>query len=245
MIQDLLMLTIIGGVLELFAIKFGTIALNGTPFVCVSLLIVFVAVARWNAWGLIIAPLMALLAFLGGRWSSASHYALVYDWTMYVSTMVSLLAIGIINVPIFLKFSTKKIVVSPILLVTLIVIDYLVVCGVQWIVYRLCCSGSLTTSGEILFSYDHKDENGMVTRVTENLCKYGENTFIYNLFGLAVMIIGVFILRSQGIVYNCKQKFIEDKINADIDRADEKFTIEEAKEDETSGEVDSSNETNT
>ena len=241
MIQDLLLLTIIGGVLELFAIKFATIAINGTPFVCVSLLIVFIAVARWNWWGMLIAPIMALTAFFGGKMSSASHYALVYDWQMYVATTASLLTIGL-NVPLFKKLTTKKVVTSPLILSIVMLVDFALVCGVQWVVYRLCCSGTLLNSGEIIYYYDHV-ENGIKTRVSENLCRYGESTFIYNLLGLAVLIIGVFILRSQGIVCDRKQKFVEDKINADLDRADLNFTIEEAEEEPISGEIDSSKKT--
>ena len=241
MIQDLLLLTIIGGVLELFAVKFATIAINGTPFVCVSLLIVFVSVVRWNWWGLLTAPLMALTAFFGGKMSAASHYALVYDWQMYVATTVGLLTVGL-NVPFFKIFTTKKIVTSPILLSIMMVVDFAIVCGVQLLVYRLCCSGTLLHSGEIIYYYDHV-ENGVTTRMSENLCRYGEGVFIYNLIGLAVLILGVFILRSQGIVCDRKQKFVEDKINADLDREDLKFTIEEAEEEPVSGEIDSSEKT--
>ena len=121
-------------------------------------------------------------------------------------------------------------------------VDFALVCGVQWVVYRLCCSGTLLNSGVIIYYYDHV-ENGITTRVSENLCRYGESTFIYNLLGLAVLIIGVFILRSQGIVCDRKQKFVEDKINADLDREDLKFTIEEAEEEPVSGEIDSSKKT--
>ena len=238
MAQDLIMLTIIGGLLEVFTTKFATVVFNGTPFTCISLLIVFLAVARWNLWGLLTIPLIALTTMLGGMWSEAPYLAQVYDWHMYLATMISLCAVGI-NVIFYVKFTTKKVMSSIIYILLLVALDYVLVCGIQFVAYRLLCSGTLSEPGMISFTYNHLNEKtGLTEVITDNLCKYGENTAIYNLFGLAILAVGVFILRSQGIVCNVKQRFIDDKINADLDRADLKFTISEAEE-ETSGEVES------
>lgn len=237
MAQDLIMLTLIGGILEVFATKYATIVFNGTPFMCVSLLIVFIAVVRWNLWGLTIIPLMVLTSLLGGMWSEGPKYALVYDWHMYLATVIGLAFIGF-NVIFFKKFGTKKIVSSPLLLIIMILIDYAVICLVQFLVYRLACAGTLAQSGEIIFTYQHKNDAGLIETVNENLCKYGENVYVYNLFSLVVTIVGIFILRSQGIVCNVKQRFIDDKKNAELDETFNRFSISEAG-DEVSGEAES------
>jgi hypothetical protein len=70
------------------------------------------------------------------------------------------------------------------------------------------------------------------------LCKYGENVYVYNLLSLVVTIVGIFILRSQGIVCNVKQRFIDDKKNAELDETFNRFSISEAG-DEVSGEAES------
>lgn len=241
MAQDLIMLTIIGGLLEVFTTKFATVVFNGTPFTCVSLLIVFLAVARWNLWGLLTIPLLALTTMLGGMWSEAPYLAKVYDWHMYLATSISLCAVGV-NVIFFKKMTTKKVISNMLLVLLILAIDYLLVCGLQFVFYRLLCSGTLSEPGVIAFTYNHVNEDtGLTEIVTDNLCRYGEGTLIYNLFGLAVLAVGVFLLRSQGIVCNVKQRFIDDKINADLDREDRKFTISEDEE-ETSGEVNSEEE---
>jgi hypothetical protein len=45
----------------------------------------------------------------------------------------------------------------------------------------------------------------------KNYCQYIEQGFLYNLFGLAVAAIGVFVLRSQGVIVNAVDKLIDDK----------------------------------
>ena len=239
MAQDLIMLVLIGGILEVFSVKFGAFVFNGAPFACISLLIVFVAVVRWNFWGLLVAPFMALTAMLGGMWTDLPYIKAVYGWQMYLSTLIGLCVISL-NSIIFIKFGTNKIISSPVLLVIMMIIDYLLVCVVQFMVYRLLTSGNLMEMANVPLTYF---DNGEKTNVTVNVCKYGEERLIYNLFGFVVLIVGCFVLRSQGIVCNVKQKFVDDKINADLDRADEKFTIEEVVEEDLGEESSSSTET--
>ena len=243
MAQDLIMLTFIGGLLEVFTTKFATVVFNGTPFMCISLLIVFIAVARWNLWGLLTIPLLALTTMLGGKWSEANYLAMVYDWRMYLSTVLSLCMVGV-NVIFFKKSTTKYVASQPLYMILLMLLDYALVCVVQILLYRLFCAGTLAHSGYIEFSYTKVNENGVSEVIKENLCRYGEGTLVYNLFGLVVLFVGGFILRSQGIICNVKQRFIDDKINADLDRADRKFTISEAEE-EASGEAESQDEDKT
>ena len=237
MAQDLIVLVIIGGILEVFVTKYATVVFNGAPFMCVSLLIVFLAVARWNLWGLVVAPIMSVLAMLGGMWSESPAIAKVYDWHMFLATTVGLLAIGF-NVILFRKVTTKKVVSSYIYLALLMLLDYVVVCGIQFLVYRLACAGTLTHSGEIVFTYMKKGADGIEKVVTENVCFYGENMLVFNLFSLAILFVGAFILRSQGILCNVKQRFIDDKKNAELDNEFNKFVISETEE-EVSGEAES------
>ena len=122
MIQDLLTLTIIGGILEVFAVKFGAFVFNGAPVVCISLLIIFVAVARWNFGALLIAPLLALTAFLGGIWTDLPYIQAVYGWQMYIATFAGLAVVSL-NSIFFIKFGTKRIVSNVVALVIMMIID--------------------------------------------------------------------------------------------------------------------------
>ena len=69
-----------------------------------------------------------------------------------------------------------------------------------------------------------------------------QSGFIYNLIALVILTVGTLIFRSQGIVCNVKQKFIDDKRNALLDEEDKKFSIEEAPEEESSNELESASE---
>ena len=55
---DLLTITIVGFILEVLCVKFGSTVFYGTPFICISFLMVFIAVVRWNLYGLIIVPIL-------------------------------------------------------------------------------------------------------------------------------------------------------------------------------------------
>ena len=81
---DLTILTIIGFVIEIFLIKFGAAVFIGAPFMGITLLIVFLAVARWNLWGLITAPIMAGAVWIGGIMVEIPYLKAVYDWRVYV-----------------------------------------------------------------------------------------------------------------------------------------------------------------
>ena len=184
MAQDLLMLTVIGGILEVFSVKFGAFVFNGAPFVCISLLIVFLAVVRWNFWGLLVVPIMALTAMLGGMWTDLPYVKAVYGWQMYLSTAIGLCFVSL-NSIIFIKFGANKIVSSPVLLVLMMIVDYLIVCIVQFMAYRLFTSGSLMQMANVPLTYYDNSEKA---NVTVNVCKYGEERLVYNLFGFIVLL---------------------------------------------------------
>ncbi|MGM9969891.1 MAG: hypothetical protein ACI35S_05790 [Anaeroplasma sp.] len=224
------MLSVIGFILEFLCTRYGSLVLNATPFTYVSLLIVFVAIVRWKLWGLTIVPIVVFANFLAGQKVELPYLAAVYDWKFYLSAVIGIATIGI-NV-LFFRKDTNKVINSVPSTIGVIAIDYVLINVVQLIVYRLLTSGNIFEVGENMVKYS---ADKMV-----NACQYGESGFAYNLFGLGVLIVGIFILRSQGIVCDRTQKFIDDKRNAELDRIDAvSFTIQEAEEDEASGEADS------
>ena len=118
----------------------------------------------------------------------------------------------------------------------IMILSYLVYCTVQFVVYRLICSGTLAHSGMKVFEYNHIDD-GILTIKSVNLYRIGEGGFTFNLVGMIVAIVGAIILRSQGVICNVKDKLIDDKKNAELNRINtENFTIEEACSDEESSE---------
>ncbi len=236
MLFDLATILVVSFILELICVKFGTTVFYGTPFICISFFAVFLAVVRWNLWGLIIIPFIAIATIIGGRWSELPYLAAVYDYRIYISIILGLSTIGL-NVILFRFVGTDKVLVSWLRILGLIVLDYLLFSLVQVVVYRLLTSHTLAKNAVEI--YEVVKKNGDV--VEYNLCKYGEGGFIYDLFGLVVTIVGTLVLRSQGVVCNAKQRSIEDRKNAELDRLDrENFTIEEVvNTDNSSGEAES------
>lgn len=225
MIIDLIMLSLIGFVLEMLLIRFlPGLVLPGTAFVFTSLLILFMSVTRWNLWGLIIIPIICLAPMIGGMWIDAQRlrdiYSFQYDWQLYVSMVIGYLSLGI-NV-LFFKKDTRKIISSPFKMFGLVVLDYILFSIIQFIAYRLLTSnGDLLHRGQLLNSLGE-----------DKICEYIEGGILYNLFGLTIAVVGLIILRSQGAVCNVKQKLIDDKKNAELDRIDLNFRIEEMQVDE-------------
>lgn len=233
MISDLLLLTIVGCVLEVLSVKFGAEVLYSAPTAMISLLITFLAVTRWNLWGLIVCPFLAIATFYGGTLIEIEEMQAVYDYKLLISVFLGLCTMGL-NVIIFKKFKTNNIVNSPWLILMLLV-DYVLFCTIQVYSYRLMCSGSLLHPGERLFSISRIVDGETVVK-TWNVCLYGESGFIFNLFGLAVLYVGTYVMRSQGVVCNAVQRLIDDKKNAELDLKDRSFSIEEAEDVDSVGE---------
>lgn len=209
--------------------------LSAAPTFTFSLLIMYVAVARWNLLGLLLAPVLAAANYLGGRYNDILYLGATYDWKLYLSTAIGLMSVGL-NVIFFKKFKTKKVVNQTWAAIGLILLDYVVFCLLQFVSYRLLTSGSLMKRGYVEYVYTlyNQEDGGTKTQIM-NLCYYGELSSIYNTFGLAVAIIGVMVLRSQGVINNVVDKLIEDKEIAEQNRIDEQtFSIEEVEEDEKS-----------
>ncbi len=90
---DLFIFTLIGCILEGLTNKMCGFVLNAAPTFTFGLLIVFVAVTRWNLWGLICAPFLAAAAWLGGHFNDVSYFAYMYDWRNFIATTAGFIII--------------------------------------------------------------------------------------------------------------------------------------------------------
>ncbi len=216
---DLTILTIIGFAIEIFLIKFGASVLIGAPFMGITLLIVFLSVVRWNLWGLITAPIMAGAVWLGGIWIDIPYLRAVYDWRVYISLVIGLMSVGL-NVILFKKFGTKKVLNDSWITVLVVVITYAIVCGVQTLIYSLI---TYPDAQNMIYYFNSKNYD---------LRYYGAMGIVYNLLGLVIAVVGSLIFRSQGVLCNAKQKLLDDKKNAELDKEFDKFKIEESACDE-------------
>lgn len=237
---DLLTMIVLGCVLEALCVKFGSELFNAVPTATFSLLITFLAVTRWNLWGLIVCPFLALATYYGGSLIQIREFQAAYTWELGVAVFVGLLTVGI-NVLFFRNGKTAKIINST-WLMAIPILNYILFIMIQTLVYRLLTSGSLFHMATRMYSYTYVTSENIEKLISVNLCGYIENTFIYDLFGLAVLYIGIYILRSQGVLCNAIERLIDDKKNAELDRVDMNFTISEEKDDDSVGENQSSDE---
>ncbi len=231
MIVDLVMLTIIGCVLEGLATKMSGLVFKACPSFTFSFLIVFIAVVRWHGWGLIIIPLLPIATIVGGQFNDIPYLSAVYGWQIYLSSVIALLPIGL-NIIFFKKYGTKKVVLNNFAVIGLLFLGYLLYMLIFNMSYRIMTSGNPIVMGSIPYEamlYDTEKEE--MYSATVNLCYYVERTFIYNLFGLIIAFVGIFILRSQGVVNYVIDKLIDDKKNAELDKLDEEnFKVLESDE---------------
>ena len=235
MVIDLTMLTIIGALLEGLCARFGGLVFaNTTPTTFISLFIVFLAVVRWNLWGLITIPFLAIATMIGGMNGDIDTLKSFYNWSYtgwqaYISIICGMLTVGL-DVIIFKKFKTKKVVHNIYALVGICIANFVLYNLVQLLVVRL-----LTSHGDLLHQgyVEYVVTNSKGT-FTHNLCTYGEGGFIANLFSLAAMVVGGLILRSQGVMTNVHDKLLDDKLNAELDELDQNFRIEEPEDSEDS-----------
>ena len=104
--------------------------------------------------------------------------------------------------------------------VLVVLATYVVVCGVQTLVYSLI---TYPDAQNMIYNFNGKNYD---------LRYYGAMGVVYNLLGLVIAIVGSLIFRSQGVLCNAKQKLLDDKKNAELDREFDKFKIEESTCDE-------------
>lgn len=199
------MLAVLGAILEGVATAMSGLALNSAPTFTISMLVLFVAIARWNLWGLMIAPILVVGTIIGGKNNFYQPMAYMYDWRIYLSSLAGLLTLGV-NVAVFKKNGTKKTILNTWLMLGMVIVNYVTYNIVQYLVYYLCVAG---VNGEILYHIEGKE--------SVNVCRFAMQGFVFNLFGLAAVIVGLFILRSQGVVNNVVDKLVEDKKRAELD----------------------------
>lgn len=229
---------VIGCLLEGFTVMISGFALNAVVTTIFSLLIVFVATARWNFWGLVLCPILPLATIVGGMNSKVATFAPFYDWRVYVAITASLLVVGLINTILFKREGVSKIISSPWMMIALEIINYIVFNIVLIGIYYLCV---LPVNGQIIYNYKIVVD-GVSKDASVNVCNYIRHAYLYNLFSLAIMIIGSVVLRSQGVIVNVHDKLIEDRKNAELIRENtNNFEIpEESATDESSDTNDSS-----
>lgn len=223
MVQDLILLTVLGVLLEGLTQRFASTILSGTPTIAFALFIVFFAVTRWKLWGLTIIPFLALSTWLGGSLGEIKYLADAYDWRVFIAEMCGLATVGI-NVVFYRNHRTQNIIATPWKLILIIIFDYAMYCAVHFVVYRLISSGNLFKMSDIGGYYNVTrgqlvDGESVITTQNEYVyyAYYIEQGFIYNLFGLIVCFVGSFIFRSQGIINNAVDKLVDDKKMADAE----------------------------
>ena len=229
LIIDLLFLSIVGAILDGVVSSMSGLVLNAVPTATISLLIMFLCVTRWNLYGLLAAPVLALGTLIGGHFSPVVYFSATYDWRVYIAIVIAMMAFGL-NVIVFKKLTTKKAISNNWMLAGIMIADYLVFNILLIFVYRLLSSGNPFKMGEILLTYT--DYTGETPKeAVKNLCYYIDGSFIYNLFGLGVLVVGGFILRSQGAMNNAIQKLVDDRKMAEENRvSDETFSIPDVDE---------------
>ena len=223
MVQDLILLTVLGVLLEGLTERFASTILSGTPTIAFALFIVFFAVTRWKLWGLTIIPFLALSTWLGGSLGEIKYLADAYDWRVFIAEMCGLATVGI-NVVFYRNHRTQNIIATSWKLILIIIFDYAMYCAVHFVVYRLISSGNLFKMSDIGGYYNVTrgqlvDGESVITTQNEYVyyAYYIEQGFIYNLFGLIVCFVGSFIFRSQGIINNAVDKLVDDKKMADAE----------------------------
>lgn len=212
---DLIMLGAIGFILEALCTKMVGYVLDAVPTATISLFILFIAVARWNLWGLLLAPILALATIIGGRFNHFEYRALAYGVEMYFSIVIAMMVIAL-DVIFYKKSGTKKTINTTWKMVLIILMNYVLFVIVQQISYRLMTSGHPFMTAVDRIAVDIEvSETGYINRHF-----YIEANYIYNLFGLALTYVGAYLLRSQGVINNVRDKLIDDKKQAELDRID-------------------------
>ena len=219
MIFDLAVLATIGCILEGLTSRFIGFALDAAPTVTFSILIMFVAVARWKAYGLIVAPFLVFSMLLGGHFSDIPYYRALYsfsNWQLYLSSLFGLVLAFSVNLIFFQNKRTNKLLAIWWKMALILLLNYALYCGIQFLLFRLFTTGSLTNVANIEFTYNIINEGEIIPK-TVNLAMYVEKGFIYNTFALIVAIIGCLVLRSQGVLNNAIEKLIDDKKEREIE----------------------------
>ncbi len=238
MLIDLAMITVIGCILEGAVSYMSGLVLNAAPTISISLLIVLLALARWNQWGLLTVPFLALATIIGGRLGPVPYFKAAYEWRAYISIVIGLLFTGL-SVIVF-KTKGTKMLKNNYMIVLYVIANYIIYNLAQVLTYELLCLIFKSPDGWNLVTYTSYAKNEAGEVVTTNVSNFMINGFIYNLFGLIVAIVGGIVLRAQGAFGNVAEKLLEDKrLAEEIRKNDEEFFIPDLDEDEEKKNVDS------
>ena len=231
MLIDLAMLTVIGCVLEGLVTYMSGFVLNAAPTISISLLIVLLALARWNLWGLIPVPFLAAATIIGGRLSPIPYFASAYEWRVYLSIIIGLLFTGL-SVIVFKKKGTK-ILKDNLIMVLFVIVNYVIYNLAQLATYQLLYNVFKNPEGWYLVTYTSYANSETGELVTTNVANFMSNGFIYNLFGLIIASVGGIVLRSQEAFGNVAEKLLEDRrLAEEIRKNDDEFSIPDLDENE-------------
>lgn len=230
MLVDLGMLIFIGCILEGLVTKVSGLVINAAPTITVGMLITFVAVMRWNLKGLLVVPFMVVANYIGGQFNDIEYLAAIYDWKLALASCIALCVVGL-NVIFYKKFGTKRVMLNILAVIGLIAMNYILYNEVLRVLYRTFTSGSPLVIGSIPFdALDYDVETESYVERTFNLCLFVQKAGIYNIISLCITGVGIFLLRSQGVVNNVVDKLIEDReIAKEIQNA-EHFSVPDVDE---------------
>ncbi|MCR5112900.1 MAG: hypothetical protein K6A63_03060 [Acholeplasmatales bacterium] len=239
MLIDLAMITVIGCILEGAVTYMSGLVFNSVPTVSISLLIVLLALARWNQWGLLTVPFLAAATIIGGRLSPISYFRAAYEWRAYLSIVIGFMFTGL-SVIVFKKKGTKMLKENY-MIALYVIANYIIYNVAQLLIYNLLCNIFNSPEGWNLVTYTSYANSTDGEQITTNISRFMVNGFGYNLFGLIIGIVGGIVLRAQGAFGNVAEKLLEDKrLAEEIRRNDEEFSIpdiDEVEEEENKSEA--------
>lgn len=200
---DLIILAVLAFGVELMATFAANAFVHGIrPFPVVGMLLTLVAITRWGWRGIIIIPINALANLIIGRFAIVSiNYRDTYDFLSYLVSVISTSSILVA----FLWFKNKgqkeifKDKGTLLLMLGSTIIINLILC--------------------VLFSSTYYLIDGTSTLSPKSIGARFLGMALYNSFGYVVLILGAFILSSQGVMNDAKQSLIEkkqEKINEDL-----------------------------
>ena len=206
MLIDLTILGFVGAVLEGITSYYCFYSFAGhIPTTVVSLLIFFLAVTRWNWWGLILAPVLVfgnLIGALAVDSGDLTNYKVIFDIQYFISNVIALSTTSLV-VLVFKKLGTSKVIKSTGLLIA-------------------TCFG-IFAAYEVVRTASYWIIGGRYLEIF--------NSTVFNLLSLIILIIGSLIIRLQGSLTNVKEKMLEDNRERQQRQMEHMITFEITDED--------------
>lgn len=199
MIIDLSILCLISILLEtLTTYLVNYMYVGAFPTTVISLLLTFLAIARWGYKGLIVIPFCAVGNLIGGQF--LVFKGVTYDWRVFLSVMLGLASLSINLIP-FHRWKTNVVIKNNYALCGMMIGNIVLYELVRGISYSFILRG---TSVHLL-----------------------SNAWGYDVTAMVILFVMGFILKKQGTLYNFKDKIIAEREQAELDRKIEsEFTIE-------------------